>query len=146
MINPTNLKNKATLEEIKIIDTLKQQDLDTQRQPGLQNIDQGYLNINGNKYFYISRPIKITDKSCLNCHSTLDKVPQSLQLLYKQGKYLANQGLNWEFNTVIGTKIVYVPTSQVYKVAQRDFIIFLAVFIVIFCIVIVIMSILPSSF
>jgi adenylate kinase family enzyme len=146
MINPTNLRNKATLEELKIIEKFKQQDLENQNQPAGSNINQGYINIDGNKYFYTSRPIKITDKNCLSCHSTLDKLPQSLQLLYKQGKYLANQGLGWEFNTVIGTKIVYIPTTQVYKVAQRDFIIFLAVFIVIFCVVTVIISILPNSF
>lgn len=142
MINPTNLKDKATLDEVKIIETLKQQDLVNQSQPSGSNIDQGYVKINGGEYFYTSRPIKITDKSCLSCHSTLEKAPQSLQLLYKQEEYLANQGMGWEFNTVIGAKVVYVPTTQVYKIAQNNFIILLGVFILIFAVVIITMSIL----
>jgi adenylate kinase family enzyme len=139
MINPTNLKlDQATLEEVKIIETLKQKDLGNKDQLQGQNIDQGYVNVNGKNYFYTSRPIKITDKNCLSCHSTLEKAPQSLQLLYKQGKYGANQGLGWEFNTVIGAKVVYVPTTEVHKIAQRDFIILLGVFIIgIFAVVII---------
>jgi Protein of unknown function (DUF3365) len=136
MINPTNLKDKATLEEVKIIETLKKQDLGNQGQPAGSNIDQGYVKINGERYFYTSRPVKITDRTCLSCHSTLEKAPQSLQILYKQGKYLANQGFGWEFNTVIGAKLVYVPTTQVHKIAQRDFIILLGVLIGTFAVVI----------
>ncbi|WP_353932365.1 DUF3365 domain-containing protein [Okeanomitos corallinicola TIOX110] len=157
MINPSNLNDKATLEEIKIIETLKQQDLDTQRQPAgqnidqgyqdqvaVQNIDQGYVKIEDRDYFYTSRPIKITDKTCLSCHSTLEKAPQSLQVLYKQGKYVANQGFGWELNTVIGAKVVYVPATEVYKIAQKDFIILVGAFILISAVVIIAMSILYS--
>lgn len=142
MKNPTNLKDKATFEEVKIIDRLKKQDLDNQRQPAGSNIDQGYVKINDEKYFYTSRPIKITDRTCLICHSTLEKAPQSLQILYKQGKYLANQGFDWEFNTVIGAKVVYVPTSQVYNIAKRDFIILLGVLMGTFAVMIIMRRIL----
>ncbi|MBO3462831.1 DUF3365 domain-containing protein [Aetokthonos hydrillicola Thurmond2011] len=130
MINPTNPSHKATPGEVKIIETLKNQD-----QRGGQNVEQGYVNISGKNYFYTSRPIKITNKACLSCHSTLEKAPQSLQLLYKQGKYVANQGFGWELNTVIGAKVVYIPTTQVHKIAQRDFILFLGVFIAILAVV-----------
>ena len=137
MINPTNPKDKATPGEVKIIETLKQQDLGNQNQLGGQNIDQGYVNIDRKNYFYISRPIKITDKTCLICHSTLEKAPQSLQVFYKNGTYVAPQGLGWEFNTVIGAKVVYIPTTQVHKIAQRVFIILLGVCIAIFAVVII---------
>jgi hypothetical protein len=137
MMNPTNLRDKATPEEVKIIETLKQKDLGNKYQRAGENIDQGYVNINGKNYFYTSRPIKITDKTCLSCHSTLEKAPQSLQVLYKNGTYVAPQGLNWEFNTVIGAKVVYIPTTQVHKIAQRVFIILLGVCIAIFAVVII---------
>ncbi|MTJ48556.1 DUF3365 domain-containing protein [Dolichospermum sp. UHCC 0259] len=137
MINPTNPNDKATLEEFKIIETLKQQDLGNQGKPAGSNINQGYVKINNEKYFYTSRPIKITDKNCLSCHSTLEKAPQSLQLLYKQGKYLANQGFDWEFNTVIGAKVVYIPTTQVHNIAKRDFIILLGVLMGTFAVMII---------
>ena len=142
MINPTNPNDKATLEEFKIIETLKQQDLGNQSQLAGSNINQGYAKINGKKYFYTSRPIKITDKNCLSCHSTLEKAPQSLQLLYKQGKYLGNQGFDWEFNTVIGAKVVYVPTTQVDNIAQRYFIILLGVLMGTFAVMIIMRRIL----
>ncbi len=136
MINPTNLKDKATPQEVKIIEKLKQQDLGNQDQIAGSNIDQNYVNINKNEYFYTSRPIKLTDRSCLSCHSTLEKAPQSLQILYQQGKYQPNQGFGWDFNTVIGAKIVYVPTSQVHQMARGNFIILLGVFMGVFIIVV----------
>lgn len=142
MINPTNLKDKAkpdNPDEVKIIERLKQKDLGNKDQLQGQNIDQGYVDIDRKNYFYTARPIKITERTCLSCHSTLEKAPQSLQVLYKNknGPYVTPQGLGWEFNTVIGAKVVYVPTTQVHKMAQRDFFILLGVFIIgIFAVVI----------
>jgi methyl-accepting chemotaxis protein len=131
MINPTNLRDKASDEEIKIIEKLSQQD----KLAG-QNIDQGFLMINGKKQFYTARPIKITQSSCLVCHTSLEKSPKSLQILYEQGKYGANQGFGWELNKIIGTKIIYVPADNVYKIANDNFIIILGVFITIFALTI----------
>lgn len=131
MINPTNLKDKATEEEIKIIEKLSQQD----KLAG-ENIAQGFLMIDGEKKFYTARPIKITQNSCLSCHISLEKSPQSLQVLYKQGKYGANQGFGWELNKVIGTKIIYVPAAQVYKTAKQNFLLILGIFMAIFAVAI----------
>lgn len=127
MINPTNIKDKATDEEKKIIDKLSQQD-----KLVATNIDQGFLMMNGEKYFYTARPIKITQSSCLSCHISLEKSPKSLQALYKEGKYTGNQGFGWQLNKVIGTKIIYVPAAQVYRTANRNFMLVLGIFIAIF--------------
>jgi methyl-accepting chemotaxis protein len=127
MINPTNSKDQATEEEIKIIDKLSKQD-----KLGEQNIAQGFLTINGESKFYTSRPIKITQSSCLVCHSTLEKSPKSLQILYEQGKYGLNQGFGWELNKIIGTKIIYIPAEQVYKITNKNFIMILGIFTAIF--------------
>jgi HAMP domain-containing protein len=131
MINPTNPKDKASDEEIKIIEKLSQQD----KLAG-QNIDQGFLMINGEKKFYTARPIKITQSSCLVCHTTLEKSPKSLQILYEQSKYGANQGFGWELNKIIGTKIIYIPADNVYKIANKNFILILGIFIAIFALTI----------
>ncbi len=127
MINPTNPKDKATDEEVKIIEKLSQQD----KLAG-QNIDQGFLMINEEKKFYTARPIKITQSNCLVCHTTLEKSPKSLQILYEQNKYGANQGFGWELNKIIGTKIIYVPADQVYRVTNNNFILILGIFTAIF--------------
>lgn len=107
MLNPTSLKDKATDEEETIIEKLRQQDNRV-----VENIDHGYLMINGEKHFYTARPIKVTQSNCLECHSTLDRAPKSLQILYKQGKYGANQGLGWELNKVIGAKVIFIPAKK----------------------------------
>jgi methyl-accepting chemotaxis protein len=131
MINPTNPRDKASDEERKIIEKLSQQD----KLAG-QNIDQGFLMINGEKQFYTARPIKITQSSCLVCHTSLEKSPKSLQILYEQSKYGANQGFGWELNKIIGTKIIYVPADNVYKIANENLILILGVFIAIFALTI----------
>lgn len=137
MINPTNLAHKATPDELKIIKKLEQQDSGNKAKLAGQNITQGNVKINGKEYFYTSRPIKITQQECLSCHTTLEKAPKSLQVLYKQGKYRNPQGFGWKLNKVIGAKVVYVPTDKVYQIAKTDFIILLGVFIGIFVLVII---------
>lgn len=132
MINPTNLKDEATYEEIKIIAKLSQQDKEGKG----RNIEQGFLMINGENNFYVARPVKITQSSCLSCHTSLEKSPKSLQLLYEQGKYGPNQGFGWKLNKIIGTKIIYVPAKEVYKIARRNFILILGIFTAIFTVAI----------
>jgi HAMP domain-containing protein len=127
MINPTNLKDKATNEEIKIIEKLSQKDGVVR-----ENIDRGFLMINGKNKFYTARPIKITQSSCLECHISLEKSPKSLQILYQQGKYRGNQGFGWTLNEVIGTKIIYVPANKVYQTANQNFLLLLGIFTLIF--------------
>jgi hypothetical protein len=133
MLNPTNIKDDlASSEETKIIGILKQQDEELAKEQQEKNFYQGYSTIYGEKYFYTARPIKITNASCLSCHSTLAKAPPSLQALYQKGIYGENNGLGWRLNTVIGTKVVYVPATKVYKVANKNFAIMLSLFIGIF--------------
>ena len=133
MINPTNIKDKADENEIKIIEKLSQQ-----YKPGGKNIAEGYRTMNGenNRYFYTARPIIIekSQTSCLSCHTSLEKSPKSLQALYKQGVYTGNNGFGWELDKVIGTKIIYVPADKVDKIAKQNFLIILGTFMAIFAI------------
>jgi HAMP domain-containing protein len=136
MLNPTNINNDlASSEETEIIGILKRQDEELPKDQQKDNLYQGYSTIYGEKYFYIARPIKITDSSCLKCHSTLVKAPPSLQALYQKGIYGENHGFGWPLNTVIGTKVVYIPATKVYKVANRNFAIMLSIFIGVFIVV-----------
>ncbi|GCL44221.1 c-type heme family protein [Dolichospermum planctonicum] len=133
MINPTNIKDKADENEIKIIEKLSQQ-----YKPKGKNIAEGYLTMNGEnkRYFYTARPIIIekSQTSCLSCHTSLETSPQSLQALYKQGVYTGNNGFGWELDKVIGTKIIYVPADKVDKIAKQNFLIILGTFMAIFAI------------
>ncbi|MFN6222702.1 MAG: DUF3365 domain-containing protein [Dolichospermum sp.] len=133
MINPTNIKDKATENEIKIIEKLREQ-----YKPEGKNIAEGYLTMNekNNRYFYTARPIIIqkSQTSCLSCHTSLKESPQSLQALYQKGVYTGNNGFGWELNKVIGTKIIYVPADKVDKIAKQNFLIILGTFMAIFAI------------
>ncbi|MFM8003838.1 MAG: DUF3365 domain-containing protein, partial [Dolichospermum sp.] len=108
MINPTNIKDKATENEIKIIEKLNQQ-----YKPGAKNIAEGYLTMNekNNRYFYTARPIII-----------------------QKGVYTDNNGFGWELDKVIGTKIIYVPADKIDKINKQNFLIILGIFMAIFAI------------
>ncbi len=133
LLNPNNDSSQATPDEVIIIGKLQQQD-----ELKSTNIEQkGYSIMNSKKYFYTALPIKITNPQCLECHSTLAKAPKSVQALYQQGKYGAGKGFGWELNKIIGTQIVYIPASEVYTLANRNFFIILGIFITIFLIVMI---------
>ncbi|MDB9465632.1 c-type heme family protein [Dolichospermum circinale] len=142
MINPTNINDKATENEIKIIEKLSQKyELEKQINPlGKNIVAEGYLTGNGkNKLsFYTARPIIIekSQTSCLSCHTSLEKSPKSLQALYQKGVYTGNNGFGWdrELDKVIGTKIIYVPADKVDKIAKQNFLIILGTFMAIFAI------------
>ena len=51
-----------------------------------------------------SRPIRITDKDCLTCHSTPSAAPASMIDLYGSAN-----GFGWKLGDVIGAQIVSVP-------------------------------------
>lgn len=133
MINPTNINDKATENEIKIIEKLSEQ----YKAKGT-NIAEGYLTMNekNNRYFYTARPIIIekSQTSCLSCHTSLETSPQSLQALYQKGVYTGNNGFGWELDKVIGTKIIYVPADKINKIAKQNFLIILGTFMAIFAI------------
>ncbi|MFO5437816.1 MAG: DUF3365 domain-containing protein, partial [Dolichospermum sp.] len=139
MINPTNIKDKATENEIKIIEKLREQ-----YKPEGKNIAEGYLTMNekNNRYLYTALPIIIqkSQTSCLSCHTSLKESPQSLQALYQKGVYTGNNGFGWELDKVIGTKIIYVPADKIDKIAKQNFLIILGTFMAIFAISILLVN------
>jgi protein-histidine pros-kinase len=78
-----------------------------------------------------SRPVRITDKSCLECHSTPAAAPQPMIDLYGTAN-----GFGWKLGDVIGAQIVSVPMSVALERADAAFKVYLggllAVFVVIF--------------
>ena len=78
-----------------------------------------------------SRPIRVSDKSCLECHSTPAAAPQTMLDLYGSAN-----GFGWKLGDVIGAQIVSVPTSVALERADAAFKVYLgglaAVFVVIF--------------
>jgi HAMP domain-containing protein len=64
----------------------------------------------------LSRPIRITDKDCLSCHSTPAAAPPTMIDLYGSAN-----GFGWKLNDVIGAQIVSVPMRVALARATRVF-------------------------
>lgn len=66
--------------------------------------------------FYIARPIKVTEQSCLQCHSTPNLAPASMI-----ERYGPSNGFGWTLNEIIGAQVISVPASQVLQSSRQAF-------------------------
>ena len=102
---------------------------------------EGYRELNGENLFYIARPLAIGSESCLECHSTPDQAPASLIATYgDQG------GFGWELGQVIAVQIIYVPATEVFDAAYRNFTYVMAIFSVTFGLIILLINFLLKRY
>ena len=126
VFNPTNIRDNAAPWEEKIINQFIEN-------PELSKI-VGSRIVRKKKSLYIAHPIKITNPSCLECHSTPDRAPASMV-----AKYGDKNGFGWKLGETIGTQMMIVPYTLPELIANQTFksflastaLIFLALFIVI---------------
>ena len=104
-LNPTNVRDKADKFETEIIETFRDNSLKQK---------QGFRSIPGGEIFYIARPIKIEKESCLRCHSVPSEAPASLI-----ASYGSDNGFGWQLNEIVGAQVISVPSSAVFKAAQK---------------------------
>jgi hypothetical protein len=97
----------------------------------------GYRTLNGSRFFYIARPLKIGNESCLECHSTPDKAPTSLIATYGD-----KGGFGWQLGQTIAAQIIYVPAEEVFSAALRTFTIVMSTFVFIFGLITILINIL----
>ena len=123
-LNPTNPINRATDWESDIVNQFRQSPGKTE-QVGERDTPNG-------RSFYMARPMKVADGSCLTCHSTAENAPRTMV-----ERYGRDNGFGWQVNDIIGAQIVSVPMQLPIERANhvlRAFMISLAVvFAVIFC-------------
>jgi len=95
----------------------------------------GFRTLDEKRLFYIARPLKIGNESCLECHSTPDQAPASLIATYgDQG------GFGWQLGQVIAVQIIYVPAEEVFNSAIRSFTLVMGVFVITFALVILLIN------
>ncbi|NJL61533.1 MAG: DUF3365 domain-containing protein [Methylacidiphilales bacterium] len=123
MLNPTNIRDLADDFEKDIVSDFRQ-NMNTQEKTGFRNLQ-------GEKYFYIARPLKITDASCLRCHSTPDAAPQEMISIYGN-----KNGMGWKLNQINGTQIVSIPTTEVLQKAKQSFLLIMGIVTLVFAIAI----------
>ena len=85
----------------------------------------------------ISRPIRITDKDCLTCHSTPSAAPASMIDLYGTAN-----GFGWKLGDVIGAQIVSVPMQVALDRANEAFKVYLLALVAVFAVTIVLLNLL----
>jgi protein-histidine pros-kinase len=131
-LNPTNPNDRATDWETDIIQVFRN-DTGTVEVSGERDTPLG-------KSLYYARPIKITNKNCLTCHSTADAAPDTMIKLYGD-----SNGFGWQLDEVVGSQIVSVPLSLPLAKAQKEFLIFMASLIAIFVVIFIVINLMLSQ-
>lgn len=126
-LNPSNLRDKANPFETTVVNKFIEQEGIKER--------RGFYNAPGGQLFYIARPIKITQASCLQCHSTPDVAPKSVI-----DRYGSVNGMGWKLNEIIGAQIISVPAKTVIAQANQSFVIIMAIVSIIFAFVIILVN------
>lgn len=106
-LNPTNVSNRASDWEVGLIRRF-QTDAKATTLSGV--IGQGSAG-----KFYFARPIRITNPSCLVCHSVPNAAPKAML-----AKYGTSNGFGWKMNEVVGAQVVEVPVERAWKAAKNS--------------------------
>ncbi len=128
-LNPTNPADRATDWEADIINAFRN---DQQRPQLVAERDTPT-----GRMLSIAIPIRVTDQSCLTCHSTPSAAPATMVDLYGP-----NNGFGWKMGETVGAEIVSVPMSVPLETANRTFAIFLGGLAAVFVVMIVLLNIL----
>jgi protein-histidine pros-kinase len=122
-LNPTNPRNRAADWEADVVNIFRNSPT-TAEVIGERDTPAG-------RSLYLSRPIQIKNKPCLDCHSTVEAAPKTMLDLYGNAN-----GFGWKMEEVIGAQIVSVPMTVPIERARSTFRTFMgslaAVFVAIF--------------
>ena len=129
-LNPTNRKDNLADEfERSLIERFRgEQDLPELTGPRTRA---------GKQLFYVARPIRISQESCLVCHSEPERAPESQLATYGD-----QHGFGWKMGETVGTRMVYVPAETVFSAGERSAFAFTLIFVVIFALVILFINLL----
>jgi len=127
-LNPTNLRDKADDFEAELVNQFRQRPDDASEMSGFRSTPAGNL-------YYIARPIKITEQSCLECHSTPQAAPASMI-----ERYGPANGFGWELNEIVGAQMISVPAARVMQGARQSLVLILGIFVTAFAIAIILVN------
>jgi HAMP domain-containing protein len=107
-LNPTNPRDRATDWEADIVQEFR-------HNPDKEHII-GERETPTGRALYFARPIQITNRACLTCHSTVAAAPETMIKLYGTAN-----GFGWQHNEVVGAQVVSVPMAVPIRKAQTAF-------------------------
>jgi hypothetical protein len=108
-LNPSNPRDRATDWEADVVNLFRN---GRARDEFVNTRDTATTGTS----LFLARPIKVTNVSCLECHSTPDKAPPAMLRLYGP-----DNGFGWKMNEIIGAQIVSVPMAVPLEMAQTTF-------------------------
>lgn len=111
-LNPTNPRDRATGWEVDIVNSFRN-DPELKEFVGERDTPTG-------RSLYVSRPLRITNPACLQCHSSVEAAPKTMV-----DKYGPANGFGWNLNEVIGAQVVSVPTAVPQARAEQTFRVFM---------------------
>ena len=107
-LNPTNPLNRADeFETAEVVEKFRA-DEKLKSLSGFRPSPEGRL-------FYTARPLTISDRACLDCHTTPDMAPKQQLATYGQ-----EGGYGWKMGETVGAQIVYVPADRVIESGRKS--------------------------
>jgi protein-histidine pros-kinase len=128
-LNPTNPADRALDWEADIIGVFR-------RDPTLSSFVSERTTPDG-MVLSLSRPVRITDKDCLSCHSTAAAAAATMVALYGP-----DNGFGWHLGEVVAAQVVSVPERVALQRADRTLMLFLAGLAGVFVVMIVVLNVL----
>lgn len=132
-LNPTNPADRPTDWETDIIN-------DFRHDPTMKELVTVRETPTG-PTLNLSRPITVSDPTCLTCHSVPSAAPASMIDLYGSAN-----GFGWKLGDVVGAQVVSVPMSVALDTANRVFELFLGSLAVVFLVMVIVLNLLLHRF
>ena len=121
-LNPTNPRDRAVGWEVDIVNGFR-------NNPELKEF-VGHRDTPAGPSLYISRPLRIVNPACLQCHSSVEAAPKTMV-----DKYGPANGFGWQLNEVVGAQVVSVPMALPLERAAANLKLFLGALIGVFVVV-----------
>ena len=123
MLNPMNPRDRASEWEEEVVVQLRDH-------PSAGGEFVGERESAAGPALYIARPIIVSDKTCLECHSKASEAPKTMVEAYGP-----DNGYNWKLNEVLGAQIVSIPLSAPQARAHKILVNFMVSILVVFALV-----------
>ena len=128
LLNPTNPRDRAIDWEADVVNNFRNGG--AKEQIGVRDSPAGAS-------LYFARPLTITDRACLECHSTVEAAPKPMVDVYGPAN-----GFGWNFMETVGAQIVSVPTEVPLARAKKAFVTFMGSLIGVLVVIGVILNVL----
>jgi protein-histidine pros-kinase len=127
-LNPTNPRDRAVGWEVDIVNAFRN-DAELKEFVGQRDTPTG-------PSLYVSRPLRITNGACLQCHSSVEAAPKPMV-----AKYGPANGFGWQLNEVIGAQVVSVPMALPLQRADASFKLFIGSLVGVFVVVGIVLNV-----